>query len=371
MSKKRLLLLPITGPQGAASRYRVYAMLPYLEKAGFEVTVRPAVSDRVYRRRVQRPGPVSKMLWLLQRAWRRLAAVFEIRRYDLVLLQRETLPLLWPGIDLLLCSLARKIVFDFDDAIYAQPGGHSPWWADRRRIDRILRRCDAVVVANAMLADYARQHNTRVQQIPTAIDLAKYEQVSPPPRGRVPRIGWVGSPFTVFYLQMLFPVFAKLAKKYEFEVVCIGAEVAAPADFSLVCQPWRLESEVQDIKAFDIGVMPLTDDAWSRGKSGLKLLQYLAAGVAAVASPVGVNAEIIEHGKNGLLARTPEEWEACLGTLLEQPQQREALARQGLETVRAHYALEGAAEKLMALLQRVTNTLPSPLAIQLMNGHNA
>ena len=349
--QKLLLLLPQTGPQGAASRYRVYQYVGFIEKAGYLVKVWPAVDDRIYRLRAHRPGAFSKMLWLLSRIVRRKLAFFFVWRYDVVLLQRETLPIGFPIIDLMLCALAKKVVFDFDDAIYSAAQEMPTWqrWlSDPARIERILRRCDLVVAANRQLAAYARRHAMKVVVIPTALDFAHYQQFKAVKQwnGKI-IIGWIGSPFTAFYLKFLFPVFANIARTHAIEVRAIGANISENVDFPLVCKPWLLESEMDEIHAFDIGVMPLTDDEWSRGKSGLKLLQYLAAGIAAVASQVGVNRELIRPEQNGILASTPEEWEHSLLRLIEYPALRQRIAVNARDSFDHSFDLQTTAGQLI------------------------
>lgn len=353
--KKRILLLPQTGPLGAASRYRIYQYVPFLEKAGYAVKIWPAAGDLIYRFRTHRPGMLSKAAWVIARSARRKMVSLFVRNYDVVLLQRETVPFGFPIIDLMLCMLAKKVIFDFDDAIYAT-AQHRPawltWLSDPHRIERILQRCDLAIVANDQLAEYAQRHAAKVVVIPTALPFAQYRRAKPEKaRSEKTVIGWIGSPFTAFYLKNLFPVFSELAKKHRIEVRVIGARFEEKTDFPMRCLPWRPERELAGIQTFDIGVMPLSDDVWSRGKSGLKLLQYQAAGIAAVASPVGVNCELIRHEQNGLLAETPEEWRHALQRLIEDEAFRHNIAEAGQRMLDRRYDLDFAAQQLIQAIE--------------------
>ncbi|MFQ5628998.1 MAG: glycosyltransferase family 4 protein [bacterium] len=351
--KTKILLLPLTGTHGASSRYRVHQYVPFLEEAGFQIKTWPAVGNNIYERRTNKPTAINKLIWLLARALRRIAALFFVRKYDVIFLQRETMPFGFPIIDLAICRLASRVVFDFDDAIYTAAEKHSGLifkLADPRRAERIFECCDVVIAANQTLAAYARQSANKVVVIPTALDFAKYRSAAGN-KSDLPTIGWIGSPFTAFYLKNLFPVFSNLTKKFTFEVKCIGADFSEQVDFHLTCQPWASEREIADIKSFDIGIMPLTDNEWSKGKSGLKLLQYLAAGVAAVASPVGVNKEIISHEQNGLFANKIEEWEYSLAKLLADEAFRCKLADSAKQTFPEKFNVKVTAGQLIQVFE--------------------
>lgn len=354
--KLKVLLLPLTDTLGAASRYRVYQYVPFFERAGYKLKIWPAVGNKIYARRTNSPNVLNKFLWLMTRVFRRLATLFFVRKYDIVFLQRETLPLVYPLIDLAICRLSRRVIFDFDDAIYSAAENSSALVAklsDPRRAERIFRQCDAVIAANHVLAEYAKPYASRMAVIPTALDFNRYRTTKVDRKNDKITIGWIGSPFTVFYLEMLLSVFSKLARKFAFEVKCVGAELSGQFDFPLKCLPWKLEREIQDVKSFDIGVMPLTDDPWSRGKSGLKVLQYMAAGVAVIASPVGVNSEIICHGQNGLLATTPDEWLHALEQLIENEALRQKLAEAAIATVRETFDINVTAGQIIKVIEEI------------------
>lgn len=342
----RILFLTKTTELGAASRFRVYQFLPYLSSAGIEYKVVPATTCEQYVRFVRNPSPIGKMVWFATSMFNRFIAIPQTRRFDCVFVQKETLPFFFPAAELLLRHFAKRIVFDFDDAIFHYRHQPSPFMRqimDRHSVQRILRYVDRVIVSNEYLATYARRFNADVRVIPTSIEMSHFlkpSQTSSVERNRI-CIGWIGSRATVGYLDLLDEVFARLAQQFDFELKIIGGGEVSFESVRVKCQDWRLESEVNDIRSFDIGVMPLRNDLWTRGKAGLKLLQYLAAGIPAVASRVGVNCEIVSDGKNGFLAGDSDEWVEKLGRLLRDAKLRQELGSEGQKTVIERYSVEG------------------------------
>jgi hypothetical protein len=210
---------------------------------------------------------------------------------------------------------------------------------------RLARR---VMAGNPYLAEYARRHNPRVTVVPTTIDTDRYRPL-PPPRNEVPVIGWTGSYSTVQYLGIVRPILERLRKRRAFRVVVVGGEGFRAEGVEVEHRPWRSAHEVQDLADFDVGIMPLPAAPWERGKCGLKALQYMALGIAAVASPVGVNSDIIVHGENGLLAGTEAEWEGALESLLADPSLRSALAVKARATVEGGYSAAVQAPRVAAV----------------------
>jgi glycosyltransferase involved in cell wall biosynthesis len=188
--------------------------------------------------------------------------------------------------------------------------------------------------------------------IPTAIDAQRFcPRQAPRPDGP-PIIGWIGSPSTTYYLERLLPVVRRLRQRHAFEFKVIGAGGRFQTNgLAMTCLPWRLEREVEDVQSLDIGIYPLPDDAWALGKGGFKTIQYMSAGIPVVASPVGVNRQIIRDGENGLLASTEEEWVRALSRLLEDADLRRRLGQAGRQTVLERYSTAVHAPQLSALLQ--------------------
>jgi glycosyltransferase involved in cell wall biosynthesis len=292
---------------------------------------------------------------------RRLHDLWHARRFDLVFIQKEVFPF---GMERLVDWLGLRVVYDFDDAIQLRSDLRAPrgrvlsWLADAlvrrdRALPALLQRSAVVIAGNPVLADFARRHNPDVRVIPTAIDTDRYTARTASSDGRL-RIGWFGAPAATAYLEPLRPALQRLAERFDFELSVLGAERFACPDVPVRCRPWRpyerLAEEVADLQRFDIGIMPLPDDAFAAGKCALKAIQYMACGIPVVASPVGVAAEVITDGECGFLARTSEEWADRLGRLLADASLRERLGHAGRRRVVEHYSLHAVFPRLLAAL---------------------
>jgi glycosyltransferase involved in cell wall biosynthesis len=213
----------------------------------------------------------------------------------------------------------------------------------------IVSRADAVIAGNEFLADYARRYSDAVRVIPTCVDTTKFVPRAGDRRdAAVPVIGWIGTPTTTPYLQALQGVLREVARTHRFVLrVCgAGSPLAIPG-VTVEQPPWTLASEVALFNTCDIGVYPLTDDEWARGKCGFKAIQFMACGVPVVAAPVGVNRDIVEDGVNGLLAATPAEWVDKIRRLVDDPALRARLGRAGRRTIEARYSLSVNAPKIV------------------------
>ena len=199
-----------------------------------------------------------------------------------------------------------------------------------------------ITAGNRYLADRAKAAGAcGIEIVPTVVDLNAYTQRPPPVPTQPPSIGWIGTPSTwTEYMAPMMPMLTKVAGSAGARIIGVGAGRTADAHALLDTLPWTEESEVARIHAMDIGIMPLTDTPWARGKCGYKLIQYMACGLPVIASPVGVNAEIVEHGVNGFLASTETEWTEALRTLLGDPGLRARMGEEGRRKVERDYSLQ-------------------------------
>jgi glycosyltransferase involved in cell wall biosynthesis len=231
------------------------------------------------------------------------------------------------------------------------------WLKNPGKIPRVLAAADLVLAGNRYLADYAGQHNRQVQIVPTTIDTEAYRPRATPREGAV-CIGWSGSFSTIRDFRLALPVLRRLRARFG-ERVCfrvIGDDRFRDDELGIVGQPWRADSEVADLHQIDIGLMPLPDNDWSRGKCGLKGLQYMALGIPTLMSPVGVNAEIIQDGKNGFLPSTEEEWEQRLAALIESPELRQRIGAAGRQRVEEQYSVRAWRDRYCDLLIDLTRS---------------
>jgi glycosyltransferase involved in cell wall biosynthesis len=360
----RVLALSPLPEEGAGCRFRIAQFMPYLESAGIDVTLHSLYTPDFFRLVYQRGRYVRKAVRLAGLSVKHLAALTTASRFDLIFLYREIFPVGPPLVETLLAWRHRPpIVFDFDDAIFL------PSVSDANRliaalkvpakVRTIIGRSDHVIAGNDYLAAYARRYSDAVTVIPTSVDLARFvPRIDDAARngasGRRPVIGWIGTPTTGGYLRMLAPVFQALAARRPFVLRISGAAdpVSIPG-VEVDNTPWTLAREVELFNTCDIGVYPLPDDDWSRGKCGFKAIQFMACGVPVISSAVGVNRQIVDDGRNGFLASTPEEWLEKLERLLTDAALRARFADAGRRTIAERYSLDVNAPKLAATLRAV------------------
>lgn len=286
---------------------------------------------------------------------RRFKDIFKSKSFDAIVVQCEVFPYLASFFDSLIRIYGAPIVFDYDDAIFHNYDMHRSFIVRAllaRKIDRIMAYCDLVMAGNAYLADRARAAGARrVEIIPTVVDVDAYQVRSPAPEGGIVRIGWIGTPGTwTTYMASMMPLLTDIACAHGARIMAVGAGPAAKPHPMLDNLAWTEETEVAHIQQMDIGLMPLTDTPWSRGKCGYKLIQYMACGLPVIASPVGVNAKLVEHGVNGFLASTESQWRAALSMLLRDPALRQRMGAEGRRKVEGEYSLQVYGPRVAQLL---------------------
>jgi glycosyltransferase involved in cell wall biosynthesis len=344
-ARRILFVVPHRPGRSPGQRFRFEQYLPALREAGFECLVSPAISaadDQV----LYRKGHLLRKALILVRCLRRRSQDLRTAALsDVVFVYREALPVASTHFERRLARTGPSVVFDFDDAI---------WLMDVSEGNRALRflkapektatllgLCDRVFAGNEYLAAYARRFATDVAVVPTTIDTDLYEpRASRPGPGPVV-IGWSGSPTTSRYLEHALPVFQRLKERYGERVAfrVVGDEGFSRPELGLQGVPWTLDRELELLRSFDIGIMPMPDEPWALGKCGLKGLQYMALEIPTVMTPLGVNTEIVQHGRNGFLAREPGEWVSLLSQLVESEAMRRRLGAAGRATVVSRYSL--------------------------------
>jgi glycosyltransferase involved in cell wall biosynthesis len=366
----RVLVLSPIPEDGAGCRFRVSQFIPYLNSVGFEVTVRPFFTPEFFRL-VYKPGHyATKVGAFAGLSLGRLRSLRGVSSYDLIWIYREAFPI---GPALIERWLGRSgmppIVYDFDDAVFLPNVSDanrligSLKWV--RKIPDILRHSTRVVAGNDFLAAFARQYHREVVTIPTCVDTDRFVPRSDTRASTPPIVGWIGSPTTASYLSILSTIFSRVHAHAPFQVKISGAasDVTFPG-VPVTNVPWSLAEEVSLFNQCDVGIYPLTDDDWARGKCGFKAIQFMACGVPVVASAVGVNREIIRDGENGFLATTPAEWEQKLLRLLTDEPLRVRFAKAGRQTIEDRFSLRVCAPQVAAVLRdalgarRAAGTLP-------------
>lgn len=352
----RVQLLSRYGRLGASSRVRSYQYLPYLRDLGIAVESQPLLDDR-YIDRLYRGRPQNAAAILAGYA-RRLMHLATSSRFDLLWIEYELFPWLPAWFERLLSRLGVPYVVDYDDPIFHRYDSHrNPLVRGLlgRKIDRVMREATLVVVGSEYLGERARQAGARrVEHVPTVIDLSRY-QVATAAAGGPYTIGWIGSPLTAHFLLLVREALAEVCKSLSARVSLVGAGGLSLDAVPIDARAWSEATEVADLQRFDVGIMPLSDGPWERGKCGYKLIQYMACGRPVVASPVGANSQIVEHGVNGLLANTSADWVAALRALRD-PALRARMGAAGRAKVEQGYSVQVTAPRLAALLRSVART---------------
>ncbi|RAW03498.1 glycosyltransferase family 1 protein [Pseudochryseolinea flava] len=350
-------------PQGEApsQRFRFEQYFPLLEKAGFNISIKPFLEGADWKV-IYRPGEWTKKVKLLIKSFfKRSMLIFTLFSADFVFIHREAMPFGPPIIEWVIAKILRKkIIYDFDDAIWATDKVSESLvsriikW--RSKTKAICQWSYRVSCGNQYLCDFASQYNKNVIRNPTTIDTVNVHNKerfdnSKKDNTRIV-IGWTGSHSTLKYLTAIQPALKIIAEN----LPQVDFMVIADRDPHLnlpryYFRPWSLQTEITDLLKFDIGIMPLPDNEWSRGKCGFKALQYMSLGVPAVATPVGVNTEIIDHSKNGFLCGHESEWVAILTRLVEDADLRKKIGAAGKETVINHYSVESNGTTFLSFFQ--------------------
>src|SRR5437762_7151777 len=336
-----LALVPSIYDTSPGQRYRIEQWQGRLQQLGIEITFAAFEDQNLNSVLYSRKHWVRKGMRIGKAFIRRLSTITRSELYDLVYVFREA-SLLGPSIFERLIRLRHvPLVFDFDDAVFLPYRSPSNGWFSLlkapAKTGTICRLASQVMVGNNYLAEYARRFNQNVTVIPTTIDTDTY-RLQPVRDAALPVIGWTGSYSTVPHLNLLRSTLSELAKRERFRLRVIGPPNCEIKGIDVEVLPWRSHSEVQDLAAIDIGIMPLPDDPWSRGKCGCKALQYMGLGIPAVCSAVGVNADLIRDGENGFLANSADEWIAKLTLLLRLPELRRKLGLAGRKTVEERFS---------------------------------
>jgi glycosyltransferase involved in cell wall biosynthesis len=343
---KVLVLVPYLHDTVPGQRFRIEQWAAVLERQG--VTFRfEAFESPELKRVMYEPGHVFTKAGAAARCIAsrvRLLAKIASGPWDVVVVYREVLPVGPPLLEWTLARTGKPIVYDFDDAIFlpdvSEANRRFAWLKWPRKTGAICRLSTHVMVGNDYLRQYASTFNPAVTVVPTTIDDRKYLGRSGVGLHDPPVVGWTGSRTTIKHLETIRGALRKLRDRVSFRLKVVGATGFRIPGVDVECVPWSAGTELAHLSEFDIGLMPLPDDGWSRGKCGLKALQCMALGIPVIVSPVGVNTEIVIDGRNGFLASTESEWVDKMACLLADAPLRDEFAREGRKTVEQRYSAE-------------------------------
>lgn len=352
-----LLVLPKYGAIAASARQRFLQYRACFEAAGIQMSLSPLFGDDYLKAIMEGMGKPLRMAAVAYMA--RVRTARHQMKADGVLVHCEYLPFVPAVVETQLFRFGTPVVFDYDDAIFHQYDQHkSPLVRALLggKLKPLLRRADLAICGNAYLEAYAGQYCRRTEIVPTVVDTDVYGPAPEPRAVRPVTVGWIGSPSTWAFVKPLVPMLSEVAERHDLHVRVVGAGPQADTPPRFAFLPWSEAEEISLIQGMDIGIMPLPDEPWARGKCGYKLIQYMACGLPVIASPVGVNAEIVDHGENGFLATTPQEWAEAIGALAGNPGLRRAMGEAGRRKIERAYSLAVHGPRLAGMIREVLET---------------
>jgi glycosyltransferase involved in cell wall biosynthesis len=351
-----LVFVPYLYNTAPGQRFRIEQWARILEKQGVTFTFVPFETPELHAV-MYRPGFVGrKAVEVLRGLAGRFRLLSDLSRFDVIFLFREAAPVGPPVVERLLARRRVPIVYDFDDSIYLpNASGANRVFARLKWVRKVRLICGLsrhVTVGNGYLQRFAERHARRVSILPTTIDTERFLPRGPHrPDGPVV-IGWMGSETTLPHLMVIADALRELAARRRFVLHVVSTREVSIPGVEVRSTLWSAEREVRDLQSFDIGIMPLPDDPWTRGKCGAKLLLCMGVGVAGVASPVGVNADIVDDGVNGFLAKTDAEWVDKLSVLIDSTALRASMGAAARWTVETRFSAQIVAPALLDIFRR-------------------
>lgn len=350
----KILFLTKYGFSGPSSRYRFYQYFEILNEHGIFYNVKPFFSDRYVRTLYSTGG--KKYFEAFRSFFKRLLILPSVFAYDLIVIEYEILPYFPAIIERFLCKTGRKYIVDYDDAIFMNYEKSKNWLVRSflyHKIAKVIKYANCVITGNKFLYEYASGFNKNIHLIPTVVSRTRYDSVP----SRINRdkfiIGWIGSHTGSKYLLPLCNVFRNL-KRQDVHLNLIGFDESLRYHFEGIdinWIDWKQDSEIEEIKKFNVGIMPLDLEPWSLGKCGFKIIQYMACGLPVIASSIGSNIDLIENGINGFLVKTDDEWIRSITCLADHPEMAQKMGKKGYEKFIGSYSFEVNVDKYINILK--------------------
>lgn len=360
--KKILFIVQHRKGRSPGQRFRFEQYLEYLKENGFEYEFSPLLDATDDKRFYAKGNFLGKLVVLIKSTFRRLKDLFRAKRFDIIFIYREAFMLGTIFFEKHFKKSGAKIVFDFDDAIWLPnvSEGNQKLQAlkNHDKTKDIISLSDVVISGNRYLQQYASEYNNNTVIIPTTIDTDYHvpHRVNDENKSYVV-IGWTGTASTLPHFETIIPVLIKLKKKYseKIRIKVIADKEFQHKDIEIDFVKWSIEDEIEQLQQIDIGIMPLPDDKWSKGKCGFKGLQYMGLSIPTVMSPVGVNKEIIKHEKNGFLASSENEWISVLSALIDNEQLRNNIGLEGRKTIVERYSVQAWKDEYIKIFRKLSN----------------
>ncbi len=350
---KILILAPYPQGQAPSQRFRFEQYLVFLGQNGIQYDYVPFLDEPTWAI-LHKPGRFFSKAWGIVRAFvKRFFLMFRLARYDYVFIHREASHIGLPVFEFLIWLSGKKIIYDFDDAVwlpnYSEHNAAFHWLKMYGKVRWSMRWAYKIAAGNDYLAQFASQYNKNVCILPTTIDTENHHCLIKGHHSETPIVGWTGTLTTMRYLDGLIPTLQRLGQDFDFKILIISNQSPKFELKGLIFQPWRKEQEIEDLLKMDVGLMPLEDDIWAKGKCGFKALQYMALGIPPIVSPVGVNTQIVRHGYNGFVCSNEQQWYQALQQLLTEPKLRSQMGENARQTVIDNYSVLSQKEKFLSL----------------------
>lgn len=354
MGKSKLIVFAIHRPYRAPNeKYRWMQYASYIEQY-FDVEYLFLINENDDQILFQSNNYLLKSWVFIKTFIKRCWQIKKINQCDVIIIYRELhwfnfLTTHWMNI---IKNKTQKIIFDFDDAIWLKEKNILAEWikSPAKKFQTLVAHADMVIAGNSYLSHYAQQWNKNVHIIPTCVDTDYFVSIPEIKDKNKCVIGWMGSHSTIQHLQIILPVLKKIKQLYPFVEFKLIAKKTYLQELNIYVEDWQKENEVKILNSFDIGIMPLPNDEWSKGKCGLKILTYLSCEIPCVASNVGVNKEIIDKTNGGFVCNNEEEWLEKLSLLIENKVLRETFGKQGRQGIKKYYSIKIWREKFLELL---------------------
>ncbi|MCI5149704.1 MAG: glycosyltransferase [Candidatus Electrothrix sp. MAN1_4] len=351
----KILGLSLYGPLAASTRYRLEQYISGLAEYGIDLQVHHLLGDEYLRCRFQ--GKRFPLLTLLQASYNRLSLLLHDQHFDAAILYAELFPFLPGWLERYMIRI--PYIYDFDDAFYLKYrcgkfGLLRPVLG--KKVDQVIAGAAAVTAGNKELLGYAKAINKQSFFCPTVVDLERYQPAKQISSGRPFTVGWIGSPSTSLYLKTIVRPLSTLGREGTVQFIVVGGSAPAIPYVEVIEKEWCDETEIALINSFDVGIMPLHDDEWARGKCAFKLIQYMACEVPVVASRVGANIDVVQSGC-GILVSNENEWLEALRKMRDQPRSRQKMGNAGRKHIKKYYSLKQNISQLTEIFYGVVQHL--------------
>lgn len=355
--KKLLILCPYPEDCAPSQRLKFEQYYDFFRKNGYTLEISPFVSKKFWDI-IYQPGNLHLKLWFTLSGYiRRCRDIFRAHRYDAVYVHLWVTPFGLPLFERLLFQRTRHVLYDIDDLVYLKANksaanGFIAALKGRKKPILLMKKSRHVITCTPHLDQFVRQYNEHTTDISSTINTETYQPSKP--QNAPPVIGWSGSHSTSRYVHLLKDVLNEVAAEIPFKLKIIGDASFQMDGVTTEAIPWKEESEVEELNTFDIGIYPLPDEEWVLGKSGLKALQYMALEIPTVATAIGANFRVIEHGVSGFLVSGDTEWKEQLLRLLKDPSLREKTGQAARQRVERYYSVKANENTYLRCLELVT-----------------